>query len=337
MIKKKESKRNREEYQQGLILSLLILFIGTTLEWVTGGAGASLPSWPFNIFIGLSFALIIVFIHFYYRDLYAVKWLSRVPASVSAIFLFTLLTLILGLTKQNEPDASLFLKNTGLSHIRTSYTFLLAGMFLLTTLGLVIMRRITPFNYKNFGFALNHLGLWIIVLAGSLGAGDLQRLNIYAKEGESVWYAYDQNQQPRQIPFHLKLLDFDIDFYNPKIAYIETKGMRVPEKEIDNNFVMMEEGLSTNIEGWDILVEKLLLSALLDTTGNFIATTDTISYAAANIKAVKGNSVKEGWISYGGLMQRPVFLELEEGYSLAMTRQEPREYSSLIEVIDYKG
>jgi hypothetical protein len=337
MVKKKERNRNREEYQQGLILSLLILVIGTVLEWVTGGAGASLPSWPQNIFIGLSFALIIVFIHFYYKDLYVIKWLSRVPASVSSILLFTLLTLILGLTKQNEPDASLFLRNTGLSHIRTSYTFLLSGMFLLTTLGLVIMRRISPLNYKNIGFALNHLGLWIIVLAGSLGAGDLQRLNIYVNEGESVWYAFDHNQQPRQVPFHLKLLDFDIEFYNPKIAYIETKGMKVPEKEIDNNFVMMEEGLSTIIEGWKIEVEKLLPNSLPDGSGNFIASTDSIAYASAKIKASSGNTTKEGWICYGGFMQSPVFLDLGNGYSLAMARQEPREYSSLIEVIDFKG
>ena len=75
----------------------------------------------------------------------------------------------MGLTKQNNPDASAFMKMSGLDHVRSSYIFLLSGFYLLTTLGLVILRRITPIRYRNIGFTLNHLGLWIIVMAGSLG------------------------------------------------------------------------------------------------------------------------------------------------------------------------
>ena len=87
-----------------------------------------------NLFVVLSFAFILVFTHIYYRDVDVVKWLSRVPASVSAIVLFTLLTLIMGLTKQNNPDASAFMKMSGLDHVRSSYIFLLSGLYLLTTL-----------------------------------------------------------------------------------------------------------------------------------------------------------------------------------------------------------
>jgi len=336
-MSKKIKNRSLEEYKQGLWICILIIIIGIFLEWMTLGAGTGLPRWPANLFIGIGFGLILWYVHYFYRDIQVVKFLSRVPASVTAIVLFTSLTLIMGLSKQNDPEAPLILKYTGLSHVRHSFSFLLSGLYLLTILGLVILRRITPVNYKNIGFTLNHLGLWIIVFAGSLGAGDLQRLNIYAKEGEMVRYAYDRHQQPKPIPFHVKLIDFDITFYNPKIAYITSGDFTVPEKNIENNFTVVEEGLNTDISGYNVAIEKLILDAQKDSTGNFVYSAEGMTAPAAKIKVSKGELVKEGWISYGNFKTEPSFLDLGDGFAFAMAKQEAKEYSSLIYTIDAKG
>ena len=90
---KNTEKSSLTDYRQGFLISFIIIVAGFLLDWITGGRGAALPSWPMNLFVVLSFAFILVFIHIYYRDVDVVKWLSRVPASVSAIVLFTLLTL----------------------------------------------------------------------------------------------------------------------------------------------------------------------------------------------------------------------------------------------------
>lgn len=337
-MKNNKSGSARKDYIRGFTVSLVIFIVGSILEAVSGGRGLSLPSWPMNVFFGVSYAFILVFLHFFYSDIKAVRWLSRVPASVSSIVLFTLLTLILGLTIQNNPDAPEIFKITGLSHVRHSYTFLLAGLYLLTTLGLVILRRINKFNYKNAGFLMNHLGLWIIVLAGSLGAGDLKRINIYVNEGESVWYGYTDDRKPYELPFTVKLLDFDIDYFSPKLAYIESSSYRIPEN-IENNLVMIEEGMQVEIANWDIVVEEFYPTARRDSLGNYYPSPDTSAVPVAKIRAVQKQTGKsaEGYISSGGIMKSPLFLQLNERYSLGMSIPEPREYSSLLEITDNEG
>jgi hypothetical protein len=338
MTKNKMAKKTNN-YRQGFLIALIIAIVGMLFEWLALGKGAGLPSWPMNLYIGVSFAFILIFIHVFYSDLKIVRWLSRVPASISSIVLFTILTLIMGLTIQNDPDASLFMKYTGLSHVRNSYVFLLSGMFLLTTLGLVIIRRLNSFSYKNIGFALNHLGLWIIVLAGSLGAGDLTRLNIYANKNKPVWYGFTADRKAVEIPFSINLLDFDIKEFPPKIAYIESETMRLPEIHLPENFSLIEEGKKMDISGWEIIVDEFIMYAGKDSSGNYIASADTFSYPVARISAKhkENGSVKSGWISSGGMKKQPVFLNLDENYALAMTRPEPKEYSSRMEITNAKG
>jgi hypothetical protein len=330
-------KSSRKEYEQGFIISLVIFLVGTAIEWVSGGSGATLPRWPYNLQFGIAFMALLLFLHVYYRQTNVIKWMSRVPAAMSAIVLFTLLVLILGLTKQNEPDASEISRLTGLSHVRNSYAFLLSGLYLLTCLGLVALRRLTPFSFKNIGFALNHLGLWIIVFAGSLGSGDLERLTIYVEEGQSVNYAYDKNRQPREVPFIVKLIDFDIKVFPPKIALIKQPEMQVP-KDVRNNFSMIETGMQTHLGNWDITVKEYLPSAIL-AGDKYVATKDSFSVPAALVEAKVSNGpqVVSGWMTCGNTTIGPTFLYLDEFFALAMTEPEAKEFSSMIEVTQNNG
>jgi len=340
-IEKIMQKRNNKvikDYRSGFLICLAILVAGSLIEVLTKEQGVSIPSWPMNVFVGLSFAFILVFVHFFYGELKEVKFLSRVPASVSAILLFTFLTLILGLTKQNQPDASAFMKITGFSHVQSSYTFLFAGMYLLTTLGLVILRRVNKFNYRNAGFFLNHFGLWLIVLAGSLGAGDLKRLYIYVYEGETVNYAFNSENQGFPLPFTVELKDFSIDYFPPKLAFVEKDSLRFPEG-IENNMLMIEDDMSVTIAGWNVHIEKWYPSALPDSNGIFIPSNDTSAVPVAYLKAenaLTGN-VKAGMISSGGIMRYPKYLTLDENYALAMAPPEPRIYRSDVIVREMSG
>ncbi len=329
--------KSRKEYKQGLLFSLAILIVGIILELITGGAGTGMPSWPVNVQLGLSFIIILVFVHIYYRDLNFVKWITRVPAAVSSIVLFSLLVLIMGLSPQDDPEAHKFLHYTGFSHVRNSYPFILSGLFLLTSLGLVILRRSSPLNLKNIGFLLNHLGLWLIVFAGSLGAGDLQRVTIHIHENDTVWYGMNSMHQIRELPFTLKLINFSIDEYNPKLAYIRKEDMSFPE-DIKNNLIQIENKMQVRIEDWDITVSDFYMSSLRDSSG-FYPSFDSLSFPSAFLEAinVKNGIKKKGWISCGNFKVNPEFFDLDDIYSLAMTMPEPKTFSSLLEIVDRDG
>jgi len=42
--------------------ALIIIFVGTSLEWVNQGKGAVLPSWPLNVIIGILYITLLVFL-----------------------------------------------------------------------------------------------------------------------------------------------------------------------------------------------------------------------------------------------------------------------------------
>jgi hypothetical protein len=240
----------------------------------------------------------------------------------------------MGLTKQGESDNSRFLNLTGISHLRNSYVFLLSGLYLLTTLGLAILRRIKPVNYRNIGFLMNHFGLWIIVLAGSLGSGDLKRIRVIVNENETVWYGYRADGHPDRLPFMVKLIDFDIDYFPPKLAYIDSKTMTF-SKEAEGNLPMLEEGARLKFAEWEVLVEDLLIYSRPDSFGNYYPSDDTLSFPSAFLRltnTVSGEQ-KEGWISCGSAMVAPRFLSTGGKYAFAMTQPESRKYSSLLEII----
>ncbi|MCF8381793.1 MAG: cytochrome c biogenesis protein ResB [Bacteroidales bacterium] len=331
-------RRIREDYLSGFLVGLIILAISTLLEWINMGRGIFLPSWPLNALIGVSFAFILVFLHIFYSDYDSVKWLARVPASISSVVLFTFLTLILGLSIQNDPHASKILKITGLSHVRTSFAFLFSGMYLLTTLGLVILRRFKKITFRNIGFLLNHLGLWIIIFAGSLGAGDVIRLNIFVNENESSSIGYTDNRQAVNLPFRVKLLDFSIEEFNTKLVFVNNSDMSFAG-EFENNLIMLQEGLEFEIAEWEFKVLEYLNSAIMDSAGVYIPSSDTLAYPVARIFALNRQTDQElkGYISCGNKIIPPKFLKLDNQHTLAMSFPEPKEYSSLLELIDSKA
>jgi hypothetical protein len=339
MAKKSVSVKSvsRKEYKEGFLIAFSIIVIGTVMEWITGGKGAALPKWPVNLEFGIGFILLLLMLHFFYRKTEIIKWLSRVPAALSAIVLFTVLVLIMGLSKQNEQDASQLSRLTGVDHVRNSYTFLIAGFYLLTSLGLVALRRLTPFTFKNIGFGLNHIGLWIIIFAGSLGSGDLERLTIYVEEGQTVWYAYDLNKEPREVPFTVKLIDFDIKDFPPKLALIEQPEMKVP-RDVKNNFSLIENGATYKLNKWDVTVKQYIPNAWPE-GDHYVATADSFSVPAAQVEAKlrEGNEVITGWLSCGNFMMQPTFMILDNTYAIAMTVPEAKEFSSLIEVVQKNG
>jgi hypothetical protein len=323
------------KYFESFIISFSILITGVAIETITGGRDLSPIGMPYNIYIAFAFASLLVFVHFNYRDYAVVKWLSSIPAAISAIALFSLLVLLLGFIPQDQLHTRVILKLTGLSHIKTSWPFLLTQVYFLTVLGMVTIRRIIPFKGRNIGFFLNHCGLWIILVAGCLGSGDLKRLNISLLEkeqGSNIGVSVQGTMY--KLPFTLKLIEFKIDEYNPKLALINAKTGQFKTGK-DKTLPVAEKGAKTKINDWDIEVTDYLPQAIIRDS-MLQSSDDRGNYPAAYIKAIRKTShdTVKGWISTGSYLQEPVFLMLKEDNVLVLTTPEARKYSSRIEAKD---
>jgi len=325
-------------YREGLSISLGLLITGFALEAATGGTGLKSPSFPYNLVILIALLNVILFLHAFFRDKPVIRWLSSVPASLSAIILLTFLVLLLGLTPQPSIETHVIQKHLGLSHVVRSYPFFLAMLFFFLTLGLVTLRRGFPVKKKSIGFLLNHAGLWITLAAAFGGSGDMQRLTVTLQEGKD--YSNNAvNAEGEGIPLSIafKLLDFSIEEYPPKIFLIQTSSLEiVKQKQV--SYLESTQGKKHTFGDWEVQVLAFLPSALQQDTG-FIQSTIMGAPPAALVEAKsKGTATTlTGWISSGSFMYPPVFMRVDEKYSLAMAAPEARKYSSDIEFITREG
>lgn len=323
-------------YRESFLVVLELIFMGLIFEVLTGGKGAPLLKWPVNGVVGVGLLFLLFIIYFRFKSRPVVKWLSSVPAAISAISFFALVTLLLGFFPQDDPDANRYMSLLGMTHMKNSWLMMISGLYFLTTLGLVALRRATPFKRKNLGFLLNHAGLWITIAAGYLGAGDLMRLNLTVLENqESTNQAVDKRSGDTYLlPFSVRLEDFNIEYYNPKLAiYDGHTGAVVLEDGKTMPFV--EKGLKATLQNWDVKVLDYEPEAFR-VDDQYVPGDSLGNAPAAYLRAVNSVSGQEteGWISSGSfrVMNQP--MSLDNHNFLVMTNPEPEKFSSDIIIKD---
>ena len=334
------------KYREGFLVALGLLLIGFLIEAVTPQPGISIPGFPFNMYAGMAFITTIAFLHFFYRDDHIVRWISTVSAATSSICLIVLLTILMGVFKQDDPDAGGLPGALGLTYLKSAWPFLMAQLYLLTSLGLVVLRRSIPLKRKNIGFILNHAGLWIVIAAASLGTGDLSRLRMDLRVGEPVWFAFDANSQVHELPFALELINFNIEEYPPQLAIVDSHTGHLSDIA-QRPLPFIEAGKTTSLMDWTITIEEFYPMALEVTdesesqgTGSeegspeshrkFGYSEETGAPPWARVRATNDSTgqLREGWISCGSFMYDTEYIWLDGRNVLIMTLPEPRKYQS---------
>jgi hypothetical protein len=321
-------------YRESFTVALELLLLGLILQVLAGRKQFAGLQWPFNLVIGLALIILLITLHVFFKKEPIVKWLSSIPAAVSSITLFAFVVLLLGFIPQQNHGIPGIIRILGLNSIRNSWLLLVSGLYLLTCLGMVILRRILPVTTRNLGFLLNHAGLWTILLAGALSTGDLKRINIQLTEGDEFKNTgIDQSGNEAKLPFDIKLLDFTIDEYPPEI------GIGNPEtgeiiNESGSTLFRIKEQQEYSINEWMIKVNEIIPDAYPRKDG-FISI-DSVGAAPAafvNVRNTRTNHTIEGWISCGSNAFSPAFINLDNQNVLFMERPKPAKYSSVLATI----
>lgn len=319
-------------YRKSLTVTLLIIALGILLELLTKNHRIALPQLPFSIYVGVMFACGIVFLYLNYRNSPFIRLLTGVPTAISAIAGYVACLLCFVFIPQ-KPLSVGILNDLGLSHIKTSYPFLLAQLYLLIVLGINIINRFYPIRWKNISFFLSHTGLWIILAAAGLGSGDLKRLKINLLENEKESsIGLTPGDEMYKLPFSVRLLDFTIEEYNPALIILDNeKGGVLPDspKPHPEAFV----GTELHYNHWYIYLTKYIPNAIYSDSG-FHATDLPGSYTAAYLEVIDLNLRKKdtGWISAGNLYQEPQFFMLDSSRSIALSSPEPKGFYSRLAI-----
>lgn len=329
-------------YAESIAITCGIITVGFLLQLTIGGFDFYLLAAPVNLMVG-AIILALCMASLGVRKSHFIKWLTGVPAAVCLISALLVLSLIMGLTPQsgssvNENPANIFTR-LGFDSMTRSWAFVLIYFTVLLSLGCLIVRRLYRFNRKDYGFYMNHIGLWLVLFASGLGYADMERYVMHVREGEMEWRVYDSNDNVRELPIAVKLNDFDMEEYIPKLAIIDRQsGISQPEHHPDYYQIDTKQ-TKGYLHGWDVMVEEYIHQAVRNSDSTYREVPMPGATPAVKIRAVNRIDGKEtsGWICGGNQAQLYMTLPLDEQLCIVMSVPEPKRFMSDIEVYTPDG
>lgn len=322
-------------YAESFIISFGILSIGYGLEWMLPKTPSTLI-FPINLILGSCFFILLILSHFLFRKTKTHAFLSSVPLTISLVSVLSILVIIMGILPQIPSPQNGLVQKLGLNQMTGSYPFLMINLLLLIVLGLVSLKKTFPFKLKNWGFVCSHWGLWIVIFAGGLGSGDLRRLKMDVFENKMEWRSYDDQNRFYEMPLAIKLKDFKIDEFNPKLAVVENESGELYEAQ-KPSMIMIEKGLTCDLQSWKVEIEEFYVTS--GRAGErYYKLSDFGAAPAAKVQVVSPqNDTLRGWISCGSFNRPHESLKLDDNFSLVMTVPEPKRFSSDVTFITPDG
>lgn len=323
-------------YVESFFVGFGLILTGFCLEVFVGSNELMIMSFPTNLYFLLSYVLVLFAGYKWFSHIQLIRWLSKVPASISSIALVTLLVMIMGIIPQ-VPSENPIVSRFGLNHMTQNWAFILILFQFLTCLGLVTIKRLLQFDWSNLGFILNHLGLFIALIAGVLGVGDLQRVTVDLYENKPSWIARDINNKSIELPFAFYLNDFLIEEYNPKIALVDNQTGSIAHNNGKNLYLVSKEE-NYFFKNYRVEVKDYLPSAgrVLD---RYLKVNEVGSPPAAylEVRDTEKDTIINGWISSGSFRSPYESLKISDDYSLVMTIPEVKKFSSDIDILTKEG
>lgn len=323
-------------YAESFFIGVGLMITGFFLEAFVTTSNPLIIQYPTNVFLLLGYVVVLFICYKWFSSSQIIRWLTKVPASISSIVLITFLVMIMGTIPQ-IPSQNNIINNLGLNRITTNWAFILILFQFLTCLGLVSIKRILQFKWDNFGFILNHVGLFLALTAGVLGSGDLQRLSINVYEGKPSWIAKDLERNDVELPFAFYLNDFMIEEYNPKLALVDNSTGSISHND-GKNLYIVEKGETYYFNNFEVTVEDYLPNAIrFGMRYEPVNELGSPPAAYISIKNIENDSIKKAWISSGSYRYPYESVKMSEAYSMVMTIPEAKKFSSDIDILTKDG
>lgn len=323
-------------YPHSILVVAGIFLVGIVLQSIVGTFNFFLLARPINIIVAGFIVLLSALMGSKFRYTPFVRWFSGVPFSVSLIVALVFLTLIMGLIPQlaGEGDSHMLL---GWDAMTRSWSFVLIYAITLLSLGTITMRKLFAFKLKDYAFHLNHLGLWLLLMASGLGYADMERYVMYVQEGSTEWRVYDSEKNVKELPIAIELHDFDMDVYPPKLAIIDRQTGDVQPTDKPQFFSLDADNPTGILAGCEISVKEYIHEAIRNSDSTYRHVPMPGASPAALVVAKYRGTEYEGWICAGNKAQLYMTLPLDEHYSIVMTAGEPRTFTSDIVVYTPDG
>ena len=327
---------NKWSYKEGFIIALGLFLAGIAIEWANGNAPLPVLNYPQNLITGLLYITFLVLSYLFFKKSKWVIFMRSIPAAITSLSFFAWNALIMGLFLQDSKAEGLT-SILSLNQVTSSWFYLFSSLYLLTALGTLIIDKLIRFKISNLGILVSHLGLWLVIFGGSMGSFEVSRLEMNLKEGQLIYTATDRlNGTVYEMPFALKLKDFRMEEYPPKIGVVDNVTGKLLHAQ-GKNIRILEGESSFQIMDWDVQLINYLESAG-KAGSKYYFNNETGSPPAAYLQTIstKGDTVV-GWITCGSFSTQYESLKLDDTHSIIMLYPEPKNYISEIELFLPEG
>lgn len=231
----------------GGIVCLVLMAVGAMLQYAVGPVRWDMLAWPVNAMLLLVLLLGLALMHLLRGNVRFFRWMSSLQAAVPAMVMCAMMTMLLGVTRQ-VPSGHPATDPFGITAMLSFWPFVLAYLWLTTLVGMVCLTRLRP-AWQNVPFLLNHLGLFIALVAGALGSADVQTLRMMVQEGKAENRAVNRQHRVHELPFSIKLHDFSIE-ERPALSYMSDVTVETKSGEMLRDTIRVNKPLS--VRGWKI-------------------------------------------------------------------------------------
>jgi hypothetical protein len=322
-------------YKVSIIISIVLLIIGFSLQILFGGISKTWFSFPNNIFFGIGFIIISTTIFLLFKQKDWIHLLSSVPFAICMISVTGLLTIGLGSINiktvpiEIQKISNEFLYKIGLDNITTTWYFSFFYLGLLINLWFAVLKKSLVFQNKNITFLLNHFGLWLILFGGVLGQGDIIKLKMTLQNDVAEWRGVDEKGNVVELPLALELKKFKMDIYPNKLFIINEKGESLPQPKPEG-FLLEKKNTIHTFGQWKITLLEYIENAV--PSGNNLYAKNPMwgstNAAKINIEDTKTGEKTTEWISSGNFLIPPKAVSLSKKRTLVMAPPEAKKFES---------
>lgn len=322
-------------YKRAFLRCALLFVVGTTLQLAVGDIDSSLLHYPWGLILAVNYLYLLV-VAYAMRNRW--RWLRQLgddKACLSSLAAFGAIVIVFGLTRQ-DPAREGLVGALGFSRMTSSWPFNLLLFYFMTTLGIRTVSDIHHLRDRRMAAVLTHLGVFVLLVAGTFGSGDTVRCMVTTRVDTPVSIGRDDAGHEVRLPFALTLGDFSIEEYPPKLYLLDTR-----RESSSREFLSVEaDGAEAVIGDWRIRAEHSL-----DMAGRLPEESDWRAMkhvgAAPAVYASAENTVTgerfSGWVSCGSHIFEPSYLMLDDGMAVAMSRREAKRYLSRVSIMEEGG
>ena len=251
--------------KEGFLIGGGFILAGLMLELSCGPVDWDAFRWPVNGFVLAGFLALVSIIFLLRKRVYGFQFIGTYKAAIPALAYAVVLTIVMGLTKQESLTSGPSPMGEGslwINHMLNFWPFVLIYVYIAVILGQVVslkvMRLVKLQNHSltsyflPFTSILNHLGLFLAITTATLGNADMQRLKMITVKGEPEWRALTLQQQIVEMPVTIELKEFIMETYDNGSPRRFASDIQIQTKTGKKIQTTVEVNKPVEVDGWKI-------------------------------------------------------------------------------------